>query len=389
MQSLLLHGEHSAYELNLQNCVSMTNSLNHVRSLPRFSDEVQKLLEAGTDPWARRRRLDRIDAAAPPRDTFGDVVAERMEYLKASGRRSPTLSKNKWLLEDLAAPLACRPIAEISADEILQLLKQIETSGKWETARRLRGAIGTVFKHAMLTSRVKRDPTFLLHGALLPRSVHRREAITDEIRLGQLMVSIDEYVNWVIRAALQFLALTMARPGDIRMMRRSEINFEEALWRIPAERMITRRQHDVPLSRQALKVLKEVWPISECGEFVFPIIRSIRKPLAKNALNSALRRMGYARHEMTPFGFRTSASTILNARGFNSDVIEAALARQEANNEVRPAYNRATYWRERVELMQAWADLLDEFKMRSLQPHVETAATPIRRNFGRVSGCYT
>jgi integrase len=173
---------------------------------------------------------------------------------------------------------------------------------------------------------------------------------------------MDEYDGWpTLKAALQLLALTMTRPGDVRHMRRSEINFIKAVWSIPAERMKMRRPHDVPLSRQALAVLRDVWPLSEHSELVLPSIRSNRKPLSENAMNSALRRMGYAQDEATAHGFRSSASTILNERGYNPDVIEAALAHQD-KDDVRRAYNRATYLPERIKLMQEWADLLDTLK---------------------------
>ena len=176
------------------------------------------------------------------------------------------------------------------------------------------------------------------------------------------MLAIDEYDGWpTVRAALQLVALTMTRPGDVRGMRRSEIDFDKAIWRIPAERMKMRRPHDVPLSRQAIKVLKDIWPLSENGELVLPSIRSIKKPLSDAAMNSALRRMGYSQTEMVAHGFRSSASTILNERGFNPDVIEAALAHQD-EDEVRRVYNRAKYWPERVKLLRDWADLLDEFR---------------------------
>ena len=175
------------------------------------------------------------------------------------------------------------------------------------------------------------------------------------------MRAVDGFDGWpTIRAGLQLLALTMTRPGDVRGMRRSEINFERAFWRIPAERTKMRRPHDVPLSCQALAVLRDVWEISN-SDFVLPSIRSLSKPLSESAMNSALRRMGYQKDEMTAHGFRSSASTILNERGFNADVIEAALAHQD-EDEVRRAYNRATYLKERVTLMQNWADLLDQFR---------------------------
>ena len=142
---------------------------------------------------------------------------------------------------------------------------------------------------------------------------------------------------------------------------RSEINFDKKVWRIAEGRTKMRRPHDVPLSRQALEVLRDIWPMSEDCQLVFPSIRSNQRPLSENAFNSALRRMGYSAEEVTAHGFRSSASTILNENGFNPDVIEAALGHQ-AENAIRRAYNRATYWQERVALMQKWADMIDHFR---------------------------
>jgi integrase len=329
-------------------------------------DEARKLLSDGTDP-AVKRRLDRLAAATSARNTFGAVAEEYIANLEANGAAPSTMSKNRWLLEDLAAPLAKRPIAEITAAEILDLLKRIEKSGRRDTARRLRGTVGSVFRYAIVTLRAKSDPTQALYGALLAPQVKHRAAITDEEQLGGLMRAIDDYDGWpTLRAALQFLALTMTRPGDVRHMTRSEINFEKAVWRIPAARMKMRRPHDVPLSKQAVAILRDIWPLSDNSELVFPSIRSAKKPLSENAMNSALRRMGYTKDEVTAHGFRSAASTILNERGFNPDVIEAALAHQDENS-VRRAYNRATYWAERVPLIQSWADLLDEFRTLSMK----------------------
>jgi integrase len=153
----------------------------------------------------------------------------------------------------------------------------------------------------------------------------------------------------------------MVRPGEVRHMLKSEIIFPKALWRIPAERMKMRKPFDVPLSTQALAAIREMWDLTPGNGLLLPSIRSLTKPLSENAMNSALRRMGYAQEEMTAHGFRSSASTILNERGFDNDVIEAALAHQD-DDEVRRAYNRAAYLKERTELMQQWANLLDQFR---------------------------
>jgi integrase len=329
-------------------------------------DDARKLLADGKDPSVKRK-LDKIAAATAAQNTFGAVAAEYLANMEANGASEATLSKNRWLLEDLATPLAARPIAEIVPAEILDILKRVEKSGRRETARRLRGALGSVFRHAIVTLRATNDPTYPLRGALLRPIVKHRAAITDEAELGALLSSVDEYDGWpTLRAALQLLSLTMTRPGDVRLMRRSEINFAKAVWRIPGERMKMRRPHDVPLSKQALAVLRDIWPLSEGGDLVLPSIRTAKKPLSEGAMIAALRRMGYAKEEMTPHGFRSAASTILNERGFNPDVIEAALAHQD-EDDVRRAYNRATCWPERIKLLQAWADMLDEFKKVSVR----------------------
>lgn len=327
----------------------------------RRRDDARHMLSNGADP-SEQQRAERVAAETAGRNTFGLVAIDYLAAKEANGVSATTIVKLRWLLEELAAPLAHRPIAQITAAEILSLLKRIEKSGRRETARRLRGTIGGVFRLAIVTLRAQSDPMLALHGALLTPVVQHRPAITDEKKLGGLMCSIDEYDGWpTISAALKFLALTCARPGEVRLAKRGEIDFAKAIWRIPAERMKMRRPHDIPLSEQAAAVLQDIWSVSEGGDLVFPSIRSNRKPLSENALNSALRRMGYAKDEMTAHGFRSSASTILNERRYDIDVIEAVLAHQE-ENAVRRAYNRARYWPERVKLMQDWADLLDEFR---------------------------
>jgi integrase len=327
----------------------------------RRRDEAKKLLIEGTDP-STKKKLDKLAASTAAANTFGAVAREVLENKKANDAAEATMDKNRWLLEHLAAPLADRPIAEITAAEILQLLKSVEKTGRRETARRLRGAIGSVFRYAMVTLRASQDPTLAIHGALLPPKVEHRAAIVDETRFGALLRAIDEFDGWPsLRAALKFLALTFVRPGEVRGATRNEFDLKEAVWRIPAERMKVRRPHEIPLSRQALAVLEDIWPLSEYGDLVFPSIRTNRRPLSENSFNAALRRLGFAQDEMTAHGFRASASTILHDRGYDSRVIEAALGHQD-ENEIRRAYNRAKYWPERVKLMQDWADLLDSFR---------------------------
>lgn len=324
-------------------------------------DQAKRLLLDGIDPAAKKKQ-DRLEAQALAKQTFGLLADEYIEQKKILEVADTTLVKITWLLKDLASELNNRPIREITAAEILVLLKRIEKSGRRETARRLRGTISGVFKMAIATLRAESDPTIALHGALLPPKVIGRAAIIDEQELGELLWNIDEYDGWpTIRAALQFLMLTCVRPGEVGLAKRDEFDLTKAVWSIPAERMKMRQPHDVPLSRQALDVLKDIWAMSDNGELVFPSVRSKDRPLSENAFNAALRRMGYAKDEVTAHGFRVTASSILNSRRYDPDVIEAVLAHQD-RNAIRRAYNRATYWDQRVVLMQQWADLLDEFK---------------------------
>ncbi|MEQ8452036.1 MAG: tyrosine-type recombinase/integrase [Nitratireductor sp.] len=332
----------------------------------RQRDDAKRQLLAGNDP-STQKKLDRIAAATAARTTFGLIAEEYIERMKANDAADATIDKTTWLLQDLAKPLAKRPVKEISPAEILDLLQRIEKSGRRETARRLRGTIGAVFRYAVVTLRADGDPTTLLRGALQPPRATARPAITNEREFGKLLTVIDEYDGWpTIKAALQFLALTCVRPGEVRHALRGEFDRDKAIWRIPAERTKMRQPHDVPLSRQVLKVLEEVWPLSDAGGLVFPSIRTARKPLSENALNSALRRMGYSKEEVTAHGLRASASTILNSRGYDPDVIEAVLAHQD-RNAIRRAYNRASYWEQRVKLMQEWADMLDQFRVMGLK----------------------
>lgn len=349
---------HQGVERSLSFGVYPTVSLADARAK---RDDAKKLMSQGVDP-AVQRKLDRIAAETASRNTFGLVAAEYLSNLEANGAAPATLAKNRWLLEDLAKPLANRPIAEVTSAEILDLLKRIERTGRRESARRLRSIMSAVFRLAVVTLRAPGDPTYALQGALLKANSKPRAAITDEAKFGELLRAIDAFDGWpTIRLALKFAALTFARPGEIRGARRGEFLFEKSVWRIPGERTKTRRPHDVSLSRQALDVLRESWPLSEGGDLVFPSIVSLAKPLSENAFNVTLRRMGFGQDEMSAHGFRATASTILNEREFNPDVIEAALAHQH-RNEVRRVYNRAGYWKERVALMQTWADLLDEFR---------------------------
>lgn len=325
----------------------------------RKRDDVREQLAEGTDP-AVQKKLDQIEAELATRTTFKLVAEDYLASLEERELAPTTMRKKRWYLLDLAKPIHNRPIADITSAELLYLLKSIERSGRRETAKKMRGAVSAVFRLAIVTLRTENDPTFPLRDALLPPKVTGRAAITDEKQFGKLLRSFDEYTGWpVIVDAMRFQILTMTRPGETRGAKKCEIDLENRVWTIPAERMKMRREHQVPLSRQAMAIVEANWPAIDEVELLFPSLVSNRKWLSENAFNSALRRMGYSKEEVSAHGFRVTASTILNSRGYDPDIIEAALAHQD-KNVIRRTYNRATYWDQRIILMQEWADLLND-----------------------------
>jgi len=346
-ERLITHGSYPAVSL---------------RGARQKRDEIRDQLAAGTDP-AVQKRLDQIEAETQARTTFLLVAEEYLQMAYDRELADATMRKKIWHVQTLAEALHHRPINEITSAEVLHLLKKVEHSGRRETAKKLRGTLSGIFRLAVVTLRAKNDPTYAVKGALLPVKVTNRAAITDESVLGQFLRDLDAYTGaGVIKDAIKFQILTMTRPGEVRGAQKSEIDLEKRTWTIPAERTKMRREHVVPLSEQALAVVQANWPNIDGVELLFPSLNSNRKWLSENAFNSAIRRMGYSKEEVTAHGFRATASTILNNRGFDPDVIEAALAHQD-RNAIRRTYNRATYWDQRVVLMQEWGDLVSRLKI--------------------------
>jgi integrase len=297
-------------------------------------------------------------------NSFGEVAEEFLGKQRREGRSEATLSKNRWLLEPAFTAFGDRPIGEVTAPELLHALRKFELRGRYESARRLRTIAGMIFRYAIATGRATRDIALDLRGALTSPKVTHRAAITDPKELGALVRAIEGYTGQpTTRLALQIYALLFVRPGELRLARWREIDFEKAVWTVPAETMKMKRPHRVPLSRQAITILRELHAMTGQGEFVFPAVNSFRRPMSNNTLNAALRRMGYGKDEISVSGFRATASTLLNEMGrWNPDAIERQLAHME-ENDVRRAYmHAAEFWTERVEMMQVWADYLDQLR---------------------------
>jgi len=325
-------------------------------------DAAKALLASGIDP-SQQRKLDKITKALTDAATFDAVAEEYLAKKTREGMAESTLKRLRSQLRYVSTAFGNRPLAEITTPEVLAPLKKIDARGTHETATRTKELCGAVFRYGMATGRRKDDPTQALHGALTSHKVKHRAAIIDPIVFGGLLRAVEDFDGQpTTKAALKLLALAFTRPGELRNAEWNEFDFEKAVWSIPAGRMKMRREHQVPLSRQALEILKALQAITGDGKLLFPGNRSYLQPISENTLNAALRRMGYTKEQMTAHGFRGSASTLLNESGkFSPDAIERALAHQD-NDEIRRAYNRGAYWKERVEMAQWWADYIDTLR---------------------------
>ncbi|KQS03324.1 integrase [Sphingomonas sp. Leaf357] len=342
-------------------------------------DEARKAAQAGSDPSLAKRDarvLQRIASA----NTFGAIAEEFIEKLEAEGRAELTVAKTRWLLTKLSPSLGTRPIAEITPHELLAVLRKSEKAGQRETARRLRSFCSRVFRYAVATARATGDPAQALQGALVSPVPKHHAAITDPIAFGGLLRAIESYSGQPITAlAMRFTANVFQRPGEVRQAEWSEIDLDAAVWTIPAARMKQRQPHRVPLSRQGIAILREAASLSAHSKYVFPKLGSPLKPMCENAVNGALRRMGFRGNVMTAHGFRSTASSLLNESGkWNPDAIERALSHADAN-QVRAAYHRGAHWPERVEMAQWWSDYLDTLR--------DGASVILLRRVGGGDGC--
>jgi integrase len=330
--------------------------------------EARRALETGNDPGVI------LQAERAARSATFESLA--MEWLGVQ-RNKLTLktyeNKRDRFVAFVFPYLGKRPIDSIKPLDVLEVLKRIEERGRYETAHRVRSECGNVFRYAVVTGRAERDPTVDLRGAIAAVVRRNRPAIVDPIRIGELMRAIAGYRGDVsTEFALKLLPLTFVRPGELRLAEWSEFNLKAAEWRIPAQRMKMRELHVVPLSNQALALLKDLHVLTGSGRLVFPSIRSKDRPISDNTLNAALRRLGFTGDEMVAHGFRSMASTCLNEQGWHPDLIELQLAHAE-RNETRGAYNRAQRLPERRKMMQAWADYLDGLRASDPQPALTAA----------------
>jgi integrase len=317
-------------------------------------DDARKQVAAGVDPSGERKTAKLIQ-----KDSFEQVAREWFGKFSAVWAPEHASTIIRRLERNIFPWLGARPIGEITAPDLLAVLRRIESRGAIETAHRIKQVCGQVFRYAIATGRAQRDVSAELRGALPPVAERHHGALTKPSEAAALMRAIDGYQGSPeVRCALRFSALTFQRPGEIRKAAWSEIDFDNALWRVPAERMKMGREHLVPLAPQAIESLRELQALTGTGHYIFPGARTAGRPMSENTIVAALRYLGYEQGKMTAHGFRTLASTLLNEMGWPSDAIERQLAHAE-RDEGRGAYNRAEYLTERRKMMVAWADYLD------------------------------
>ncbi len=325
-------------------------------------DEARKLLAAGVDPSENRKATK---AAKSDRAANSFEVLSREWFSKHSpnwtaGHADKIIQR---LERDIFPWIGGKPVADITAPELLAALRRIETRGAVETAHRALQNCGQVFRYAIATGRAERDPSPDLKGALPPVKQTHLAAITDPKEIAALLRAIDDYQGqFVTKCALRLAPLFFVRPGELRRAEWAEFDLDNAEWNIPAERMKMREPHLVPLSAQAVAILRELHAFTGQSKYVFPGARTNGRPMSDNAILAALRRMGFAKDEMSGHGFRAMARTILDeVLGVRPDFIEHQLAHAVRDPNGR-AYNRTAHLAERRKMMQQWADYLDKLK---------------------------
>lgn len=338
------------------------------------ADEARQLVAAGTDPsdvrkagkvqQAKALEADRrIADGLPAVDSFEEVAREWFTKFSAEWAPSHADKIIRRLERDIFPWIGKRPIASITAPELLAALRRIEERGAVETAHRAHQNCGQIFRYAIATGRAERDPSPDLRGALPSVKQTHHAAITDPKAIGELLRAIDGYQGYfVTKCALRIAPMVFVRPGELRKAEWAEIDLDKAEWNIPAGRMKMREPHLVPLSTQAVEILHGLHAFTGDGRYVFPGARTNGRPMSDNAILAALRRMGFAKDEMSGHGFRAMARTILDeVLQVRPDFIEHQLAHAVRDPNGR-AYNRTAHLAERRKMMQQWADYLDKLK---------------------------
>ncbi len=318
--------------------------------------EAKKLIHKNIDPSADKRR-QKIESSE---HTF-KLIAKKWFDIE-SGRWTKGHSDKVWLSlkVDAFSQIGDMPVKDLRTADVLHVIKKIESRDALDVASRVKQRIKAVLRYAIQTGILEFNVADALNGVIKARKVKHQQAISIE-DLPRFLNDVGSYKGHILtRYALQFIVYTFVRPGELHSAEWKDIDMEKAIWRIPAEKMKMNEEHIVPLSKQAIELLKLIKEISGNYELVFPGSHDSKKSMSENTLTYAIRkRLGF---DATAHGFRTVASTTLNEQGYRVDVIERQLAHGD-RNKVRAAYNRSQYLSERTEMMQWYSDYLDELKL--------------------------
>jgi len=326
-------------------------------------DDARRLLAEGIDPGEQKKakKAARDGLAANTFEVIGREWYDKIAPTLANTTKEKIIRR---LEVDAFPVIGSRPIASLAAADLIRVIERIEQRGSVDIARRVHNYIGRIFRYAVGRGLASRDPSrdIELRDILPPADVQHHASVTDPKAVGGLLRAIDGFTGaFTTRCALRLAALVFVRPGELRHAEWTEFDFDKSEWRIPAGKMKMREQHIVPLSAQAVAVLREIQSLTGRGRYVFPSERGEARPMSENTINGALRRLGYVKNEMTGHGFRSTASTLLHELAFPHAVIERQLAHGE-RNKVAAAYNFAEHLPERRKMMQQWADYLDKLR---------------------------
>jgi integrase len=322
--------------------------------------EAKKQILQGIDP-SSVKRLEKIKSRLQAADTFG-ALADEWISIKCKDKAPATIKQKKSILKNHLRPwIGSRPVKEITAPELLAVLRRIESKGTHELAHRALRLAGQIFRYGVATGRAERSPAGDLAGALTPVVTKHHPAMTEPNKVGELLRAIDGYEGFpAVLAAIRLAPLVFVRPGELRAAQWSDIDLESGEWRYHISK--TKTDHIVPLSKQALSILSDLHQLTGAGQYVFPSMRTSERPMSENTINAALRRLGYTSDEMVGHGFRAIARTILDeVLKVRVDLIEHQLGHNVIDSNGR-AYNRTSFLPERRQMMQQWADYLDKLK---------------------------
>ena len=329
--------------------------------------EAREHLREGVDP-SHIRRIEKATAHLAAAETF-EALAKEWQGVHMADKAESYRDRVDGILERFLYPyLGSRPIRDISAPEVLAVMRRIEQRSI-DTRHRASSVLGMVMRYAVATGRAERDPTPDLRGALMTKRQQHYAAVTDPAELGRLLVAIDGYAGTaVVCAALKLTPLLFVRPGELRQMEWAHVDLESARWEIPAAQMKMRQAHIVPLATQAISILRDLHRLTGRGQYVFPSGRGGNRPMSENAVRVALQSMEHGK--LTAHGFRATARTLLDEElRERIDLIEHQLA-HAVKDPLGRAYNRTTHLAEREAMMQRWADYLDKLKLEAAAPNV-------------------